>query len=102
MNTRSIQSAATCVLAMVLAAGAYSARAQDAGPMTPPASERFPTPPPAAKPAPPAIPPEEIIRRFAAKEDEMFHAILGYTFQKSVRIEEIGPDNKPSGHLEII
>jgi len=70
--------------------------------MTPPASERFPTPPPAAKPAPPAIPPEEIIRRFAAKEDEMFHAILGYTFQKSVRIEEIGPDNKPSGHLEII
>ena len=31
----------------------------------------------------------------------MFHAILGYTFQKSVRIEEIGPGNKPAGHLEI-
>ena len=32
----------------------------------------------------------------------MVRAILGYTFQKSVRIEEIGPDNKPSGQLEII
>ncbi len=32
----------------------------------------------------------------------MVRAILGYTFQKSVRIEEIGPDNNPSGQLEIL
>jgi len=32
----------------------------------------------------------------------MVRAILGYTFQKSVRVEELGPDRKPSGQLEIV
>ena len=54
------------------------------------------------KPEPPPIPAEEIIRRFAAKEDEMLRASLGYGFQKSVRLEEIGPDNKVAGQIEIV
>ena len=29
-------------------------------------------------------------------------AIRDYTFQKDVRIQEIGPDNKPAGQLEIV
>lgn len=70
--------------------------------MRPPASSKLSVPLPANKPEPPPIPPEEIIQRFAAKEDEMFRAIMGYGFQKSVRLEEIGPDNKPAGQLEII
>jgi hypothetical protein len=102
MKLRSIQRAALCACVMSLAAVMVPARAQDGGPMAPPASTRFPTPPKAAKPEPPSIPPEEIIRRFAAKEDEMQHVLMGYSFQKSVRLEEIGPDNKPSGQLEII
>ncbi len=102
MNSLSIPSAATCALAMLLAAGAVPARAQVAGPMSPPASEKFPTPPAPAKPEPPSIPPEEIIRRFAAKEDEMVRAFVDYAFQKSVRVEEIGPDNRPTGQLEIV
>jgi hypothetical protein len=102
MKLRSIQRAALCACVMSLAAVMVPARAQDDGPMAPPASTRFPTPPKAAKPEPPSIPPEEIIRRFAAKEDEMQHVLMGYSFQKSVRLEEIGPDNKPSGQLEII
>jgi hypothetical protein len=89
-------------MACLLAALPFAIGAQDAGPMQPPASTKFPAPPPAAKPEPPSLPPEEIIRRFAAKEDEMVRAILGYSFQKSVRIEEIGPDNKATGQLEII
>jgi hypothetical protein len=32
----------------------------------------------------------------------MVSAIKGYTFQKDVRIQEIGPDNRPSGQLEIV
>ena len=32
----------------------------------------------------------------------MARAIVGYSFQKSVRVEEIGHDNKPTGQLEII
>jgi hypothetical protein len=32
----------------------------------------------------------------------MVRAIKGYTFQKDVRIQEIGPDSRPSGQLEIV
>jgi len=32
----------------------------------------------------------------------MICAIHGYTFQKSVRVEEIGPGNKPVGQLEVV
>ena len=102
MNLRSIHAAGFCAFAMLLAAGTLTMRAQQAGPMSPPASTKFPTPPPPNKPEPPAVPPEEIIKRFAAKEDEMFRAIQGYSFQKSVRLEEVGPDNKATGQLEIV
>jgi len=94
--------AACCALALVLSAAPASLRAQVAGPMQPPESTKFPTPPPPSKPEPPALPPDEIIRRFAAKEDEMLRAIMGYTFQKDVRIQEMGSDNKPTGQLEIV
>jgi len=70
--------------------------------MQPPESAKFPAPPPATKPEPPTLPPEEIIRRFAEKEDEMVREIRGYTFLKEVRIQEIGPNNKPAGQLEFV
>src|SRR3984957_12105277 len=94
--------AACGALILLLGATPASLRAQDPGPMQPPESTKFPTPPPSAKPESPARPPDEIIRRFAAKEDEMVSAIKGYTFQKDVRIQEIGPDNKPAGQVEIV
>jgi hypothetical protein len=102
MIQRSHLRALFCALAVIITAALPSLRAQSAGPMPPSESTRFPAPPPTAKPAPPTLPPEEIIRRFAAKEDEMVRAIRGYTFQKEVRIQEIGPDNKPSGQLELV
>jgi hypothetical protein len=102
MTRHFIYVALFCALAWVLAGMPLAARAQNTGPMAPRASDRFPAPPPAATPEAPAIPPQEIIRRFAAKEDEMARAIAGYSFQKDVRIQEIGPDNKPTGQLEII
>jgi hypothetical protein len=103
MIPRSIQLTAFCALTMLIAGATCRVRAQDAGPgpMSPPESTKFPTPPRPSKPEPPSIPPDEIIRRFAANEDEMVRAILGYTFQKSVRVEELGPDNKPTGQMEI-
>lgn len=97
-----IHQAATWALAVFVVAIAIPIRAQNAGPMSPPESTKFPTPPPPARPEPPSISPDEIIRRVAAKEDEMVKAMMGYTFQKSVRIEEMGPDNKPIGQLEVV
>jgi hypothetical protein len=104
MSYRSITVASFCVLVVLISAGTSVARAQDAGPMRPPtpAAPTFSAPPAENKPEPPPMPPEEMIRRFAAKEDEMVRAILGYSFQKSVRLEEIGPDNKPAGQVEIV
>src|SRR6202521_313261 len=102
MIQRSNLLAACGALALALAAAPALRRAQGAGPMQPPESTKFPAPPPLSKPEPPTLPPDEIIRRFAAKEDEMVSAIRGYTFQKDVRIQEIGPDNKPTGQMELV
>lgn len=102
MNLRSLPWAVFCAIAVFVAAGPAFLCAQDKGPMEPPASTRFPKPPAPVKPEPPSIPPEEIIRRFAAKEDDLVRAITGYTFQKSVHVEELGPDGKPTGQLEIV
>ena len=90
------------VIALIIAVAPSVLRAQGAGPMEPAESTKFPAPPPAAKPDPPTLPPDEIIRRFAAKEDEMVRAIKGYTFQKDVRVQEIGPANKPAGQIDIV
>jgi hypothetical protein len=102
MIQKSIILVGGCALAMILTAAPVSLRAQAAGPMQPPESTKFPTPPSPSKPESPSLPPDEIIRRFAAKEDEMVRAIKGYTFQKDLRIQEIGPDSKPTGQIEIV
>jgi hypothetical protein len=70
MIQRSNLLAACCALALALAAAPVALRAQGAGPMQPPESTKFPAPPPPSKPEPPTLPPDEIIRRFAAKEDD--------------------------------
>jgi hypothetical protein len=102
MIQRSKFVAASLAFALISAAVPASLRAQGAGPMQPPESTKFPTPPAPSKPEPPTLPPDEIIRRFAAKEDEMVRAIKGYTFQRDLRIQEFGPDTKSTGQLEIV
>jgi hypothetical protein len=102
MEQRSNLVAASCALVLFVAAAPRSLRAQAAGPMQPPESTKLPAPLPPSKPEPPSLPPDEIIRRFAAKEDEMVRAIRGYTFQRDVRVQEIGPGNKPAGQLEVV
>src|ERR1700674_733651 len=102
MNRRTIIMATCCAVAVLLAPAMVPAHAQEAGPMTPTPRATLPVPIPVNKPEPPPIPPEEIIRRFAAKEDEMLRASMSYGFQKSVRLEEIGPDNKVAGQVEIV
>jgi hypothetical protein len=102
MIQRSHLLAGCCTLVLALALAPALLHAQGVGPMQPSESTKFPTPPPPSKPEPPTLPPDEIIRRFAAKEDEMVSAIKGYTFQKDVRIQELGADNRPAGQLEIV
>lgn len=81
---------------------ASAAPAQE-GPLTPPPEHnvrRVGTEP--APPAPPAIAPEEIIRRFAQKEDQYIVARTGYGYKKTVRLQEFAPDGQPAGQLLLV
>jgi hypothetical protein len=81
----------------------FATLAQDApqGPLTPPPEHRVArsigTEP--ETPAPPSLPPEEIIKRFSQKEDEFLGARTRHTSRKSIRIQEFGPDGKLSGEF---
>ena len=56
----------------------------------------------AAPPPPPAdANPDEIIRKFAAKEAEFRKARENYTYRQSVKMEELDPDGNPQGKWEI-
>ena len=72
------------------------------GPITlpaPPEIVRLPNRP-APEKAP--LPPEEIIRRFAQQEDAVSLAFGGFTYRKTIRLEEFGEGGKPSGRAEVI
>ena len=92
------------VLVAIFLSGAVG-HAQDAqqGPLTPPPEHnvrRIGTEPVPA--APPSMPPEEIIKRFSQKEDEYLAARAGFTYKKTIRLEEFGPDGKRSGELSLV
>lgn len=50
----------------------------------------------------PSVPPEEIIRKLAAKESEFRKAIDLYTYTRTVKIETIGDDGHPDGAYQQI
>jgi hypothetical protein len=89
--------------AFVFSLAASHPCAAQQGPLTPPPEHdihRVGTEP--VPPAPPSVPPEEIIKRFSQKEDEYLAARAGYSYKKTVRLEEFGPDGKPSGQLSLV
>ena len=93
-------------LAFALIIAVSSARAQDAqGPLTPPPPEghdvrRLGTEPEA--PAPPSLPPEEIIKRFAQKEDSFVAARQNYGARRTIRIDEFDQEGKLSGQYLVV
>jgi len=90
-----------CTFALALFAGRV--RAGQQGPLTPPPEHdvhRVGTEP--VPPAPPSIPPEEIIKKFSEKEDQYIAARAGYTYKKTVRLEEFGPDGTASGQMSLV
>jgi hypothetical protein len=52
--------------------------------------------------APPSLPEPEIIKRFSQKEDEYLVSRTHYTYRKTIRIQEFGPDGKPAGEFVVV
>jgi hypothetical protein len=90
---------------VTLFAGSMVTRAQESpqAPMTPPPEHevrRMGTVPEA--PALPSIPPDEIIKRFAQKEDQYLTARAGYGYRKTIRITEYDHDGKLVGEFQSV
>ncbi len=52
--------------------------------------------------APPSLPEAEIIKRFSQKEEEYLLSRTRYTYRKTIRIQEFGPDGQPSGEFVVV
>ncbi len=101
--SRAVFRCALVLCAFLFPDSAFRAQAAQQGPLTPPPDHdvhRVGTEP--VPPAPPSIPPEEIIKRFSQKEDQYIAARSGFTYKKTVRLEEFGPDGKPSGQFSLV
>ena len=48
----------------------------------------------------PSIPPDQIIKKFAAKESEFRKALDQYSYTRNVRVETLNEDGKPDGRYE--
>jgi hypothetical protein len=73
------------------------------GPIAPPPEHHVTRITGVAEPeAPPSLPEAEIIRRFSQKEDEYLASRTHYTYRKTVRIQEFGPDGQPSGEYVVV
>jgi hypothetical protein len=51
---------------------------------------------------PPNLPIDEVIKKLAQKEDTYFLARAKYTYRKTIRIQELGPDGKPTGEYTLV
>jgi hypothetical protein len=93
---------AAALLLMLFAAARLPGQETSAGPLAEPPPEhnvkRVVGVPEAE--APPSLPPAQIIKGFSQKEDIYFTARPQYSYRKSIRIQEFGPDGQPSGEYQ--
>jgi hypothetical protein len=86
-----------------LLCSAAAMRAQDAnGPLTPPPDHdvhRVTTTQPVEPP--PAIPPAEIVKSFAEKEEQFAKLRGNYGYKKTIKLTEFGNDGQPSGEFQL-
>jgi len=95
----------SAALLLLLALHGAPARAQDTaqGPMTPPPEHHVTRVGTESTPgAPPDLPEAEIVKRFSQKEDEYIRSRSGYTYRKTIRIQEFGEDGQPAGEFVLV
>ncbi len=80
------------------------ARSQDdaPGPQAPPPEHKVERVVGVARPeAPPSLPPAQIVAAFAKKEDLYQAQRPLFSYRRTVRIQEFGPDGKPAGEFNV-
>ncbi len=93
------------VLLILVAMQGSPVRAQDApqGPIAPPPEHHVTRIGTVSEPeAPPSLPEADIIKRFSQKEDEYILSRTHYTYRRTIRIQEFGPDGQPSGEFVLV
>ncbi len=82
----------------LLAISGAAAQESPAGPQAPPPQHKIDRVVGTAKPeAPPDLPPAQIISAFTKKEDLYQAERPLYSYRRTIRIQEFGPDGKPAG-----
>jgi hypothetical protein len=93
------------VLLILAAMQGSPLRAQDApqGPIAPPPEHHVTRIGNESEPeAPPSLPEAEIVKRLSQKEDEYILSRTHYTYRKTIRIQEFGPDGQPAGEFVLV
>lgn len=90
------------VVALVLSLGIPgTVRAQVEGPVAPPPKFEVKRIPTKLDPGAPPVPTEEIIRKFAQHEGEFKRIYDAYSFEQTVRIQELAGDSGPAGEFSV-
>lgn len=93
---------AAAVTASIALAACRPLAAQDpSGPLAPPRRPDIVRIPSNPTPDKPPIPAEELIRQLAAHQDEAAQAREGYIYRKTIQLQEMGSDGKPSGQAQV-
>jgi hypothetical protein len=88
----------TLLAAFLWTAPSATAQENAAGPLAPPPEHKIERVVGSAQPeAPPSLPPAQIISTFTKKEDLYQAERPLYSYRRTVRIQEFGPDGKPAG-----
>jgi hypothetical protein len=93
------------VFLVVCASQASPVRAQagQQGPIAPPPEHHVTRIGNESEPeAPPALPEAEITKHFSLKEDKYILSRTRYTYRKTIRIQEFGPDGQPAGEFVLV
>ena len=88
----------SCFLSIFFFAPFLRAQENAPGPLAPPPEHNVTRVVGVPQPeAPPSLPPAEIIKGFSQKEETFQAARPLFSYRKTIRIQEFGPDGKPAG-----
>ncbi len=96
-----IKQIAAALGAVTLLAGVPRAQ-EKPGPLTPPPKREVKRIPVESTPEPPPVPAEEIIQRFAAKEDELKRIHQDMNYRLTVRVQEFLEDGSAGGDWQAV